>query len=376
MPRNVAAELPVVLDRAAGAALPQQLADGLRDRVRTGELRPGWRLPSTRDLARQLRVSRAVVQAAYDQLHAEGWLVSRVGAGTYAAEVGTHSGDGRPRGRATSRTPARPPDPGRRISLEPGVPWTEPVPTATWRRAWREVSAATPPPGYPDPAGLPELRAVVAEHLGRVRGIACSPDEVLVTAGTSHGLRLLLGAGFRPGARVGVEDPGYAAAVRCVRAAGMGVLDCPVDADGLVVAALPARRAPAAVYVTPAHQYPSGGRLPAARRQALVDWARRHDVLVVEDDYDGEFRYDVAPLPALAQLDRGNVVYLGTASKTIGPALRVGWLVAEAHVVRTIARHRASIGDLPPWPAQRALVALFRDGHLDHAVKCARRRYA
>ncbi|HEX6444177.1 MAG TPA: PLP-dependent aminotransferase family protein, partial [Streptosporangiales bacterium] len=297
-------------------------------------------------------------------------------AGTYAADVGTLTRPPAGRRPQARRGEPAPRQAAERISFEPGVPWTDPTPASTWRRAWREVSAATPPPGYPDPLGLAELRGTVADYLGRVRGIACTADEVLVTAGTSHGLRLLLGARFDAGARIGVEDPGYATAVRSVRAAGMSVLDCPVDADGLVVTALPERHPPAAVYVTPAHQYPSGGRLPAARRQALVEWARRHDVLVVEDDYDGEFRYDVAPLPALAQLDRDNVVYLGTASKTLGPGLRVGWLVAAADVVRGIARYRKGIADLPPWPAQRALIALFRDGHVDHAVKRARRRYA
>lgn len=375
MSRTVPAEFAVALDRTAGIALPQQLAYALRARVRGGELRPGARLPSTRDLAGQLGVSRAVVQAAYDQLHAEGWLVAKVGAGTYVADVGGLRAGG-PAG-----APGRRPAAGKRavpapISLRPGTPWTDPRPHPTWRRAWREVSAAVPPPGYPDPLGLPELRAAIGDYLARARGVACRPDEVLVTTGTTHGLVMLLDTALTAATGIGVEDPGYRTAAAAVRRAGKRLHDLPVDAEGLVAAALPRTGGPAAVYVTPAHQYPLGGRLPVARRYALIDWARRHGALVVEDDYDGEFRYDVAPLPALAQLDRDNVVYLGTVSKTLGPALRAGWLVADSGLVAQIAEHRAAVSDWPSWPVQRALLALFRDGHVDQTIRRARRMYA
>ncbi|MQA05666.1 MAG: aminotransferase class I/II-fold pyridoxal phosphate-dependent enzyme [Streptosporangiales bacterium] len=370
MSRSVPVELAVTLDRAAATALPQQLAGALRDRVRDGELRPGVRLPSTRDLARQLRVSRAVVQAAYDQLHAEGWLLGRVGAGTYVADVG---------GADTPTRPATPPrqraTAARVVSLRPGVPLAETRPHPTWRRAWREVSASVPPAGYPDPLGLVELRAAVCEYLGRARGVACRPDEVMITTGTSHGWQLLLDAVLTDARRIGVEDPGYRKAVAAVRRAGRELVDVPVDRDGLIVDALPRDGALAAVYTTPAHQFPLGGRLPAGRRYALLDWARRHRSLIIEDDYDSEFRYDVAPLPALAQLDRASVVYLGTASKTLGPALRIGWLVADADVVARLAAFRSEVNDLPAWPVQRALLALFRDGHVDQTVRRVRRTY-
>lgn len=374
MPREAVCDIHISLNRSASAALPQQIATALREQVRGGLLRPGWRLPATRVFARQLGVSRVVVQLAYDQLQAEGWVESHVGAGTFIADVG----DVRP-GRAAGRT-IRPLTPrcvdSSHISLRPGTPLADPTPTASWRRAWREVSAAAPPSGYPDPLGLRALREAISEHLSRTRGVACHADEVVVTAGAIHGLRMLLEAVSKVGDRVGVEDPGYLKAAAAVKTSGMRLHDCAVDQGGLVVDRLPSAGGVAAMYVTPAHQYPLGGRLSVARRYALLDWARRHGTLLVEDDYDSEFRYDVAPLPALAHLDRRNVVYLGTASKTLGPSLRIGWLVAEPEVVNRIASSRKHVGDWPSWPLQRALLALFRDGHIDQVVRRASHIYA
>lgn len=375
MSRTVPNELPVTLDRTAAVSLPQQLAGELRARVRAGELAAGARLPSTRDLARDLRVSRAVVQAAYDQLHAEGWIVGRVGAGTYVADVGGGHPDVRSTG-AHRRPAVSQPRTGSRISLRPGTPWTDRKPHSLWRRAWREVSAAAPPPGYADPLGVPDLREALCDYLVRARGVACHPDEVLVTTGTTHGLQLLLHTALAGAGAIGLEDPGYTSAAAMVRSAGKRLHDCPVDRDGLVVEALPDTPRLGAMYVTPSHQFPLGGRLPVARRYELVDWAKQHGALVVEDDYDSEFRYDVAPLPALAQLDRDTVVYLGTASKTLGPALRIGWLAGSADLVARIAEYREDINDRPSWPAQRALLAMFRDGHVDQTVRRARRIYA
>lgn len=363
--RTVAAEPALTVDRTAAHTMPRQLADALRDQIRRRVLRPGWQLPATRELARQLGVSRAVAQMAYDQLRAEGWVEGRTGAGTFVVDVGDLE---LPRGRG-SRRRAEPAPAAALISLRPGTPLAAGRAEPGWRRAWREVSARVPPSGYPDPYGLPELRAAIAEYLARARGVACDPEEVLVTDGTTHGLRLLLAAG--PHQRIGLEDPGYRSAARAIGAGRL--VDCPVDGEGVVVDRLPPRLS--AVYVTPAHQYPLGGRLTAARRTALIGWARRHHALVVEDDYDGEFRYDVEPLPALAQLDRGRVVYLGTVSKVLGPALRLGWLVADAALVERIAAWRSGMGDWPAWPSQRALLALLGDGQVDQAIKRDRRRY-
>ncbi|MFG1624357.1 PLP-dependent aminotransferase family protein [Kribbella sp. NPDC049227] len=359
--------LPLTIDRRTGLPLHLQLAEQFRAAILDGRLRSGHRLPSTRDLARDLSVSRSVTQAAYDQLHAEGWIEGRTGAGTYVTDVV-------PLQPAVRHRAAPQPNPAAELlSLRPGIPYIAPTPDPGWRRAWREVSTQSPPRGYDDAAGLPELRAALADHVGRVRGIACGPENILITNGTVHGLRLLLTVTRSPGDRIAIEDPGYLNAVVAARDHHLDIVDVPVDADGLQVSAL--TEVPA-VYVTPSHQYPLGGRLPVARRNELVRWARRNDAMLIEDDYDSEFRYDVAPLPALAQLDLDRVVHLGTLSKTISPALRLGWLVASDTMVDRLARFRAESGDWPGWPMQAALLAMLRDGYLDQTVRKGRRLYA
>ena len=358
--------LPVRLDRASRDPLGVQLSAQVRSLVLDGTLRVGDRLPSSRALAVDLATSRSVTDQAYEQLVAEGWLEARRGSGTFVA-----SGAG-PRGTPRPGPPAgTAPSPAPRVRLDAGTPWIDPRHAAGWRRAWREVSTATPPRGYDDPRGLPELREALAERLGRTRGVRCAADEVLVTCGTTDGLRHLLGA-IGPGP-VGFEDPGYRAAVETARALGREVRDLPaVDPaggrhglTGLVAA-----------YVTPAHQHPLGHVMPAAGRVRLMEAAGRDEVLVVEDDYDSEFRYDVAPVPALAALGRDRVAYLGTAAKSVAPSLRLGWLLAPADVRDRIDRRRAVTHDAAPWPVQRAFLSLLRDGYLDKVVRSARRVYA
>ncbi|MGC4936792.1 PLP-dependent aminotransferase family protein [Kribbella sp. DT2] len=360
--------LPLTVDRAAGVPLHLQLAEQVRAAIRDGRIQAGHRLPSTRDLSREVEVSRAVAQAAYDQLHAEGWIEGRAGSGTYVADVVPL-----PPATVERARPHQPPEP-HLLTLRPGIPFIATTPDPGWRRAWREVSAQTPPRGYADPAGLPELRQALAEHVGRVRGIACGPENLVLTNGTVHGLRLLLDTTLAPGDRIAMEDPGYVNAAKAARSHGLDVVDVPVDADGMRVDALVDDVA--AVYVTPSHQYPLGGRLPVARRNELIRWARRTGATLIEDDYDSEFRYDVAPLPALAQLDLDRVVHLGTLSKMLSPSLRLGWLVASTTVVDRIAAYREEASDWPAWPMQAALLAMLRDGYLDQLVRRSSRLYA
>jgi GntR family transcriptional regulator/MocR family aminotransferase len=364
----VESSLPLVVDRAAGLPLHLQLAEQFRAAIRDGRLQAGHRLPSTRDLARELSVSRSVAQAAYDQLHAEGWIEGRTGAGTFVTDIA-------PLQPAVRRRPGPRPDAADQLlTLRPGIPYIAPQPDPGWRRAWREVSTQPPPGGCDEAAGLPALRAALAEHVGRVRGIACGPGNILITNGTVHGLRLLLSVTRRPGDRIAIEDPGYLNAVIAAQDHHLEIVDVPVDEDGLQVSALGDDLS--AAYVTPSHQYPLGGRLPVARRNDLVRWSRRTGAMLIEDDYDSEFRYDVAPLPALAQLDLDRVVHLGTLSKTLSPSLRLGWLVASDSVVDRLADFRAESGDWPGWPMQAALLAMLRDGYLDQAIRKSRRLYA
>ena len=371
----VVAPLSVVVERTSTVPLPLQLSRQVGERIRTGALRPGDRLPSSRALARELRVARAVVEQAFQQLEAEGWVTARRGSGTYVRHLEHLPSHERPAPPpptvAADRTAA---GHGTLISFDTGTPWPVPRQDPGWRRAWREVSAAAPPAHYPDPAGEPELRAELAAYIGRHRGIAVSPDQVLITSGTTHGFALLLET-LHAGA-VAVEDPGYRAAVHVVAASGRRLVDVPVDRDGIDVAALRRSTADvAAVYVTPAHQHPSGVTMSAPRRLALLSEARRRGAIVVEDDYDSQFRYDVAPLPALASLS-SEVVYLGTAAKIVAPGLRLGWLVAGSDVVSEIVERRGARHDHPAWPVQRAFVPLLREGHVDRWVRSARRVYA
>lgn len=374
MSRNEPVPVSVRLQRGAATPLAVQLAGQLRGRIQAGGLAAADRLPSSRALARELGVARGVVEQAFDQLTAEGWLTARHGSGTFVTDDVRTAGPRRrppavrPRGAGADRPDV--------IRLDTGTPWVDPRHRAGWRRAWREVAQATMPQEYPDPAGLPALRAVIADHVNTHRGLACTADEVLVTAGTTHGLAMLLDV-VAPGA-VAVEDPGYRAAVEVSRHAGREVVDVPVDSDGFDVAALAAdpRRDVRALYVTPAHQHPLGITMSAPRRVALLAEAARRDALVVEDDYDSEFRYDVAPLPALAQLGLDRVAYLGTAAKTVAPGLRIGWLVTTADRAAEIAARRAARHDHPSWPVQRALLSMFEDGHVTRSVRSARRVYA
>jgi GntR family transcriptional regulator / MocR family aminotransferase len=373
MSRRVAAPLPVALNRESADPLPRQLADSVRSAVHRGALTAGERLPSTRALAADLGVARGVVADAFDQLIAEGWLTGVRGSGTFvAAGLRGSIADGASRA-ADVAAPANIGRPA--IRLDTGTPWLDERLRAGWSRAWRTVAAARMPAGYPDPRGLPELRAAIADHISRHRGLACAAGEVLVTAGTAHGLALALEA--MPSGPVAVEDPGYRAAVATIASSGRSVVDVPVDQEGIDVESLAAAADDVrAVYVTPAHQHPLGFAMSAGRRVALIAEARRRGAAMIEDDYDSEFRYDVAPLPALAQLDPERVIYLGTASKTLGPGLRVGWLVATAAFVDDVGGRRDARHDAPPWPAQRALLSMLDDGYLTRLVRSARRQYA
>ncbi len=352
--------LPLRLDRAGTSPLRSQLTDQIRMIVTSDAATVGDRLPSSRALAADLGISRALAEQAYDQLVAEGWLEGRQGSGTFVATSGS---------RRSTRVQRLTRRPGRgAIRLDTGTPWIDPRHAAAWRRAWRDVASATPPRGYDDPRGLPELRSELASYLGRARGLPADPDEIVVTNGTVDGLRHLLAA--LPDGPVGLEDPGYRAAAEAIRRGGREIVDLPALGPHTDL------RDAAAVYVTPAHQHPLGPVMSGPDRLTLLASARAAQALVVEDDYDSEFRYDVAPVPALASLDRERVAYLGTASKSVLPSLRLGWLVPPTQLLEPVNRIRDATHDAVSWPVQRAFLSLLRDGYVDRVVRSARRVYA
>ncbi|MBN6053663.1 PLP-dependent aminotransferase family protein [Nonomuraea sp. RK-328] len=384
-------DLPVSLERHSPVPLSVQLAGWLRRAMLAGTLAPGERLPSSRGLAGQLGVSRTVVTEAYQQLYAEGWLVGRHGSGTFVAGLDEPSlgvpaaRPGRSAHPAAPRAPVkaapvkaapargREPAPKGAIDLRPGKPWVRDYDAAAWKRAWRRA-ADLPPGDSPDPYGLPRLRELLAGHLRRARAVAVGPENILVTRGTGNGLDLCALALLGPGTRAGVEDPGYHVARTVFAARGAEVVPCPVDEDGVVFDGLPDDLR--LLYTTPAHQYPLGGRLPIPRRERLLAWARRTGAMIVEDDYDAEFRYDVAPLPALYGLDPSRVVLLGTLSKTLAPDVGVGWLVGPPELVDRIAGLRRTVADRTSGPVQQAVATLIERGDLDRHLRRMRLEYA
>ncbi|MFB7876329.1 PLP-dependent aminotransferase family protein [Nocardia sp. NPDC056064] len=357
-------ELPIPLDRTAAEPLSVQVADALRAAATGGMLRVHDRLPSSRALAAQLGVSRAVVAAAYDQLHAEGWLTGRRGSGTYLSTAPAAA----PPGADPAEHAA--PESGL-LDLGPGAPCLEALDPAAWRRAWRAAGDAPDEPRK-DRAGEPAFRTAVAEHLLRHRGLAAGTTSVvLATAGTSAAVGELATALLRPGDRVAMEDPGYQRAVGALRAAGIEVVAVPVDGDGLRVDRIP--DGVRAVYCTPAHQFPLGARMPAARRVELIEFARAAGIFVIEDDYDGELRYDTAPLPLLAAMAPDVVVHLGTTSKIVATTLGVGWLVARPEITEAVLAHRTRTGTAPSPAGQRVLSAFARHGDLARHLRRLRR---
>ncbi|KAA9152978.1 PLP-dependent aminotransferase family protein [Amycolatopsis acidicola] len=356
--------LPVTLDRESSVPLAVQLADALRQAASTGHLRGGDRLPSTRALAERLGVSRTVTAAAYEQLHAEGWIAGRHGSGTYVTTSP-------PVDRPVHRTiPGEEAEPESVLDLTPGTPWAAGVDKAAWRRAWRAAADAAPLVRA-HRAGLPEYRAAIAEHLLRHRGLAVGTDSVLATGGTTAAVVELAGSVLSAGDVVAVEEPGYQRAVQALTAGGMRVVGVPVDEEGLRPDAIPAGAR--VVYCSPAHQYPMGSRMSAARRVELIERARAENMVVVEDDYDGELRFDVAPLPLLAALAPDVVVHLGTTSKILTPTLGAGWMVAPPAVSSALLAYRERTGTRASPAGQRVLIELARHGDLGRHLRKLRR---
>jgi GntR family transcriptional regulator / MocR family aminotransferase len=367
--------LLVQLDRGSAQPLRSQLEGGLREAIRTGRLPGGERLPSSRELARELGVSRGLVQECYGQLLSEGYLTSQIGSATRVA-IGAHQ-ETPP---AASRGA---PAPRLIADFRAGVPDLASFPRADWVWATREMCSrvATADLGYGDPAGSPELRDVLAGYLRRVRAAAAEPEHVIVSTGFAQGLGIVLRTLVRAGARCAAfEDPGYGSAetdetMQTAQAAGLRVVHVPVDDLGIDVAALAASGAEVVV-VTPAHQAPTGVVLAPSRRHALVQWATRNGAFIVEDDYDSEFRYDREPIGVLQGLAPDRVVTIGTASKALAPAVRLGWVLAPRSLTGAVAAEKLLSDRGSSTLDQLTLAALIRSGRYDRHLRRMRAVYA
>jgi GntR family transcriptional regulator/MocR family aminotransferase len=347
------------------------LESALREAVQTGRLPPGTRLPSSRALAADLGIARNSVAEAYGQLVAEGWLTAQQGSGTRVAAA---AGPGpAPAPAAAARSHRGPPR--ARYDLRPGSPDLSAFPRSGWLSAARKALPAAPSRalGYGDPRGLPELRTVLAGYLARARGVRASPDRVVVCAGFSQGLALLCQVLSGTGAaRMAVEEYGQPGPVATIAASGLTPAMLSVDDGGAVLDPVPDAEA---VLLTPAHQFPLGPVLSPRRRAEAARWAASTGGLIIEDDYDGEFRYDRQPVGALQALAPEHVVYAGTASKTLAPGLRLGWLVLPARLVDAVTDAKAMADAQTSSLEQLTLAEFITSGAYDRHVRRARLDY-
>jgi GntR family transcriptional regulator / MocR family aminotransferase len=380
-------DVPVLVDRNENRALHVQVTQQLRQAILDGLLVRGTRLPSTRTLSESLGVSRNVVLAAYDELYAEGYTETRHGSGTFVVDDLPVLPARRPEPLISNPRWLKPGGPfssedrateDGKIDFRMGQPSVASLPMRTWQQLWREMAAEPPPNDYGPTAGYEDLRLAVAAYLGRSRGIVCGAEDVVITSGAIQALDLILRATLGAGDSVAHEEPGYPIVRDVVRSHGGRVVPAPIDGDGLQVEYLPnGADAPMLVYCTPSHQYPTGARMPVSRRLALIEWANRNDSLIIEDDYDSEFRFDASPLPAMAGLDEaGRVVYVGTFSKMLSPALRLGYVVATPLLRERLIDLKWATDRHSPWPTQRVLASFLQSGKLESHIARVRRYYA
>ncbi|MFF9119612.1 PLP-dependent aminotransferase family protein [Streptomyces massasporeus] len=344
------------------------LIRALREAVRGGRLAPGTRLPPYRSLAADLGVARNTVADAYAELVAEGWLTARQGSGTRVAERAEPL---RPAGRVPKKAPARARGP--RHDLMQGTPDVSAFPRTAWLASYRRALQQAPNEvfGPGDPAGRRELREALTEYLARARGVRTAPDLIVICSGFAHALRLLFGGGVLRGP-LAVEAYGLGFHREVLAAAGVRTVPLPLDEHGARVDRLGRERA---VLLTPAHQFPTGGPLHPGRRAALIDWAGTRDGLVLEDDYDGEFRYDRKPVGSVQGLDPERVIHIGSVSKSLSPAVRLGWMVLPERYVDAVL---AAKGEREAWASvldQLSLADFIVSGSYDRHVRRMRQRY-
>lgn len=394
--RRQAVELPFVgrLDRTEGQ-LGRQLTLVLREAIRSGELKPGESLPSTRYLASTLEISRGLVTNAFEQLIAEGFLEAQAGSSTRVSTGLSQlpADDGAKRSRKAKPAPELRPraaafaEVARQFAPLPPVPFAVSVPIGptapddTWRKLGNRTRGlrSAAPSGYDDPQGVPALRVAIADYVRKSRSVHCTPAQVIITAGTQQGLYLSCQILLEPADTVWVEDPAYRGITGILEATGaadrmvrVAVDEAGIDVDAGICAAPDARVA----FVTPSHQYPLGMPLSMARRTALVAWARANDAWLVEDDYDSELRYVGHPFPSLQGLAPDRVIYLGTFSKILFPSLRIGYAIVPEHLVPAFCGARGLMDRHPPSADQHTLAAFIAEGYLDRHIRRVRLVYA
>lgn len=384
--------MKIQLDFSSSTPLPRQIYAHLRGQILAGELSPGARLPPSRKLAKQLGVARLTVMAALDQLKTEGYLTGTQGAGTFVAKQLPNlavlpqphqpklsrwgermkAGDLAAPGRSTPHTDRA------EIDFGFGRAFATIFPYAIWRRLLSRYLSTDDAllSRYGSPAGFDPLRTAVADYLTRMRGVKCTAEQVAIVSGTQQALDILARLLLPEGASVVVETPGYPSAFKLFQAYGATLVPVPVDASGFDPAFIPAHTAARLAFVTPSNQFPHGGFMNLRRRLALLAWARSADATIIEDDYDGELRYDGYPLAALQGLDiDGRVVYLGTFSKVLFPALRLGYVVLPAALREPFLQAKQLMDRGAPTLTQAAVADFILEGHFERHLRRLRKVY-
>lgn len=374
-----AAILSISLDKASATSLQAQLLDALRGLVHSGRLLSGARLPSSRNLATELAVSRVTVTAVYDQLIAEGYAEGRRGSGVFIASDLPDIPLQRSKNLAArSAQPLPANEPFKPFGL--GSPDLAAFPYRDWTRIYDRLWRNPGPGllGQPRPMGFGPLRTAIAAHLEEWRGIRCSPEQVVITSGLVESLELIAKAVFEPGDRILVEEPGHKTMLSALTGTGMICEPVRIDSSGFNLSHAGDRRLHAkAVVVTPSRHYPLGMTLPLARRLELLRWAKEQQGFILEDDYDGEFRYQGQPLPAMMSLDEvGRVIYLGSFSKVMFPALRLGYMVVPEPLLPGIADRLGQLGPRAALLAQPVLAEFIAEGMLATHIRRMRRLYS
>jgi GntR family transcriptional regulator/MocR family aminotransferase len=389
----------IALDTESATPLYRQLYDCLRESILAGQLAPGTRLQSSREIAKELNVSRNTVVNAFDQLLAEGYLEGQVGSGTYVSRAlpedllnvktptrsctraGGHNAGLSARGKVFAAfAPGVPREPEKVRAFQSGVPALDAFPFETWAKLsakhWRRPADTLL--GYGEPQGHAPLRRAVASYLGVARAVRCQPEQVIIIDGAQMAFDLIARVLLDPGDAAWMEEPGYPGARAALVASGARLVHVPVDAEGLDVAA-GAKLDPSArlIYVTPSHQFPLGMTMSLPRRLALLEWASRAGAWVMEDDFDSEYRYEGRPIASLQGLDNdGRVVYVGTFSKFLFPSLRLGYIVAPPALVDAFLAARAIVGRHSPSVEQAVLTDFIEEGHFGRHIRRMRTLYA
>jgi GntR family transcriptional regulator/MocR family aminotransferase len=364
---RIGSDLHLELSGAGGRRSALILA--LRDAVRTGRLAPGTQLPPYRSLAADLGIARNTVADVYAELVAEGWLTARQGSGTRVAPRAEPPA----RARVRKKVPAHPSGPVH--NLRQGQPDAASFPRAAWLASARRALTAAPHDAFGpgDPQGRLELRRALAEYLARARGVRTVPEQIVICSGFAHALRLLFGAVLR--GPLGVESYGLGFHRSLLAAASVRTVPLELDERGARIEELTSLTEIRTVLLTPAHQFPTGGPLHPDRRAAVVDWARGHGGLILEDDYDGEFRYDRRPVGALQGLDPDRVLYVGSVSKSLSPAVRLGWMVLPDHLVDRVLAAKGAREGWASVPDQLTLADLIDSGAYDRHIRRMRQLY-